>query len=215
MGKVIVYYLVIIGFTLTSTLTSTLYSGDGCCNSAQLDRKNVNHIGYTSTIGKKKVRNIAKYKVPDVTLTNQDGVKVDLKELMNSDKIVALEFIFTTCTTICPVLSAGFSNLQENLGPDAENVQMVSITIDPEYDTPNVLKEYSQRYKAEKGWDFLTGSRKDIDSVMKAFDAFVSNKMSHLPLTFLHYPGKTEWVRVLGLLSASELEKESYAMLNK
>ena len=197
-----------------SALAQYSEAGQGCCSEAGAGSKGGNNAGgYTSTIGKKKVVATENYKVPDVTLINQNGENVDLKELLNSDKTVVLEFIFTTCTTICPVLSAGFSNLQEELGQDSENVQMVSITIDPEHDTPDALKEYSERYKAGEGWDFLTGSRKDIDSVMRAFDAFVSNKMSHLPLTFLHSPGKPEWVRILGILSASELVTESYAML--
>ncbi len=204
-------------FVIICLLTAfTQYSeaGQGCCSNAGAESKGGNKDGgYTATIGKKKVVATENYKVPDVTLINQDGESVNLKEFLDSDKTVVLEFIFTTCTTICPVLSAGFSNLQEGLGQEAENVQMVSITIDPEHDSPDALKEYSQRYKAEKGWEFLTGSRKDIDSVMKAFDAYVSNKMSHLPLTFLHSPGKPEWVRVLGILSASELVNESYAML--
>ncbi len=198
---------------LLTTFTQYSEAGQGCCNDARAGSKSGNNAGgYTSTIGEKKVVVTENYKVPDVILTTQDGVQLNLKEFLNSDKTIVLEFIFTTCTTICPVLSAGFSNLQTELGEDAENVQMVSITIDPEHDTPDALKEYSQRYKAGKGWEFLTGSRRDIDSVMKAFDAFVSNKMSHLPLTFLHSPGGSEWVRVLGILSASELVSESYAM---
>ncbi len=209
--KVCSFFVII---CLLTAFTQYSEAGQGCCNSAGAGEKGGNNAGgYTSTIGNKKVKAIENYNVPDVILTNQDGESVNLKGFLNSDKIVVLEFIFTTCTTICPVLSAGFSNLQKDLGQDAENVQMVSISIDPEHDTPDALKEYSHRYKAEKGWEFLTGSRKDINSVMNAFDAYVSNKMSHLPLTFLHSPGKTEWVRVLGILSASELVNESYAML--
>ncbi len=199
---------------LLSALAQYSEAGQDCCNGVSKGSKVGNNSGgYISTIGKKKVVAIENYKVPDVTLINQDGEYVNLKELLDSNKLVILEFIFTTCSTICPVLSAGFSNLQEGLGQEAENVQMVSISIDPEHDTPDALKEYSQRYKAGKGWEFLTGSRKDIDSVMIAFDAFVSNKMSHLPLTFLHSSGTAEWARVLGILNSSELVKKSYAML--
>jgi protein SCO1/2 len=148
------------------------------------------------------------YKIPDVVLINQDGNKVQFASLLSSDKPVIVDFIFGTCTTICPVLSAGFVNLQQKLGPNAQKVQLVSISIDPENDTPKVLKEYLKRYRAKPGWDFLTGSRKDIDSVMRAFNAYIPNKMSHFPLTLIRTPGDGTWIRIFGLMSSSEFMGE-------
>jgi protein SCO1/2 len=153
-------------------------------------------------------RTIEKYTAPDVTLVNQDGKKVKLISLINSGKPVMLDFIYGTCTTICPVLSAGFTNLQNKFGQDASKVQLISITIDPEYDTPAVMKDYLKRFRAKPGWDFLTGSREDIDRVMRAFDAYVPNKMSHYPLTLLKAPNSEQWVRIYGMVGMSVLMEE-------
>jgi len=159
-------------------------------------------------------RTLTTYSIPDVTLTNQDREEVNLKDFLNSEKPVLLEFIFTTCTTICPVLSAGFSNMQKKLGPDMDKVHLVSISIDPEYDTPEKLRQYLDRYRAKPGWSFLTGTRKDIDMVMHAFDAYVPNKMSHYPLTFLWVPGNKEWVRIYGMISTKDLMSEYKLLIN-
>ncbi|NJD56426.1 MAG: SCO family protein [Nitrospirae bacterium] len=159
-------------------------------------------------------RSIEKYAVPDVTLVNQDGRKVRLLSLINSGKPVMLDFIYGTCTTICPVLSAGFTNLQNKLGQDAAKVQLISVTIDPEYDTPAVMKDYLKRFRAKPGWDFLTGSREDIDRVMRAFNAYVPNKMAHYPLTLLKASNSDQWVRIYGMVGMSVLMTE-YAELNR
>lgn len=164
--------------------------------------------GNASATGNSYKRTIENYTVPDVVLVNQDGHKVHLKTYLRSDKPVIVDFIFGTCTTICPVLSASFVNLQQKLGPNAQKVNLVSISIDPENDSPKVLKEYLKRYRAKPGWDFFTGSRKDIDSVMRAFNAYIPNKMSHFPLTLIRSPGDGTWVRIFGLMSSSEFMGE-------
>ncbi|ORJ54966.1 SCO family protein [Geothermobacter hydrogeniphilus] len=153
-------------------------------------------------------RSLETYLAPDVTLINQDRQPVQLRQLLNSGKPVLLDFIYATCTTICPVLSAGFSNLQKKLGDEAAGVQFVSISIDPEHDRPEIMKTYLTRYRARPGWDYLTGTRTDIDQVMHAFDAYVSDKMSHYPLTLIKVPGKDQWLRIYGLTSTRDLLRE-------
>jgi len=153
-------------------------------------------------------RDVVKYITPDVVLTDQDGEDHSLPALLDSDRPVLLNFIYATCTTICPVLSAGFANFQRKLGDESNDVYLVSFTIDPEHDSPEVMKDYLERYRAKPGWDFLTGSRPDINGVMKAFDAYVSNKMNHYPLIFLKAPGAGSWVRLDGLMGTSELIEE-------
>jgi protein SCO1/2 len=149
-------------------------------------------------------RTIESYDVPDVVLVNQDGVKVHLKKLMQGNKPVIVDFIFGTCTTICPILSISFINLQQKLGAASRKVQLVSISIDPEHDTPRVMKEYLKKYRAKPGWDFLTGSRANIDKVMYAFNAYIPNKMSHYQLTLIRSPRDGKWIRINGLMGSSE-----------
>ncbi|QEM70173.1 SCO family protein [Geobacter sp. FeAm09] len=157
---------------------------------------------------KKYQRTIEAYAIPDVVLVNQNGTKVRLREALKSDKPVVVDFIFGTCTTICPILSVGYANLQQKLGANSPNVHLVSISIDPENDTPKVMRDYLKRYRAKPGWDFLTGSRADIDKVMYAFNAYIPNKMSHYPLTLIRSPRDGKWIRIFGLLSSSEFMNE-------
>lgn len=153
-------------------------------------------------------RTVESYTTPDVMLTNQNGERIRLRSLLDTDQPVVVDFIYGTCTTICPVLSAGFVNLQRKLGADSEKVRLVSITIDPEHDTPQILKEYLERYRGQPGWDFLTGSRQDIDRVMNSFDAYFRDKMDHKPLTFIRSPENGKWIRLYGLLSSRDFLKE-------
>lgn len=152
-------------------------------------------------------RSLEKYTIPDVTLVNQDGERIRLLELVDDvGKPVMVDFIYGTCTTICPVLSAGYASFQRRVGPEAAH--LISISIDPEHDTPEIMTEYLRRYGAKPGWNFFTGSRSDIDKVMRAFDAYVENKMSHYPITFLKAPGQDQWVRIYGLLGSKDLIRE-------
>jgi protein SCO1/2 len=169
----------------------------------------VSLVGQANAEEKKYKRTVEKYTIPDVVLINQNGSKVNLQSIMQSGKPVIVDFVFGTCTTICPILSAGFANLQQKLGADAQKVHLVSISIDPENDTSKVMKEYLKRYRAKPGWDFLTGSRADIDKVMYAFNAYISNKMYHYPLTLIKPAGENSWIRIFGLLSSSEFMSES------
>jgi protein SCO1/2 len=162
-------------------------------------------------MGAAYTKSIQKYNTPDVTLINQEGKKIRLKEILSADKPVLVDFVYTTCTTICPVLSANFVNFQRKKGPDAGKTQLVSISIDPENDTPKAMKAYLKRYGAKEGWDFLTGSREDIDKVIKAFNALngtVLNKMDHLPIILIKSPADDRWVRINGLIGTAELMKE-------
>jgi protein SCO1/2 len=105
-------------------------------------------------------------------------------------------------------MSATFTQVQEELGPEREKVRMVSISIDPEHDTPERLREYAQRYKAGAGWKFLTGSLDDSIAVQKAFDVYRGNKMSHEPTTLLRVSEGGAWVRLDGIASAAQIVSE-------
>jgi len=147
--------------------------------------------------------------IPDVVLVNQHGEQVRLKTLLaDPAKPVIVDFIYGTCTTICPILSAGYANLQRKLGSGSSKVRLISITIDPENDTPKVMKEYLERYQAKPGWDFLTGSRADINNVMKSFGAYFPDKMSHQPLNFIREPVGGKWLRLYGLMGSGDFMNE-------
>ena len=146
--------------------------------------------------------------LPDVVLIDQDAREVRLHDLVASGEVVMLDFIFGTCTTICPVLSAGFSNLQRRLGSGPGGPVLLSVSIDPEHDTPEIMTAYLKRYRAQPGWSFLTGDRDEIDEIMQAFDAYVPDKMSHQPVTFIKAKGPNQWVKIDGLVSTRDLLAE-------
>jgi protein SCO1/2 len=153
-------------------------------------------------------RTVVRYELPDVALVNQDGARVKIAQALTADKPILMNFFFSTCTTICPVLSAGVSTLLKNLGAEASQVRVVSIAIDPEHDTPEVLSAYRKRFGAVAEWELLTGSREDIDRVLKAFDAYSPDKTAHRPLHYLRPAGGGSWVRIDGLIGASDLMAE-------
>ncbi|HXV81721.1 MAG TPA: SCO family protein [Candidatus Binatia bacterium] len=126
-------------------------------------------------------------KAPNFVLLDQDGNRFDSATLRG--KVVVLNFIFTTCTDVCPVFTANLAQLQRTLKDQrASNVFLVSITTDPEVDSPKVLKAYAQRYGADfQNWAFLTGSDAQLKPVWKGFGVRVINKgrglVQHTSLT--------------------------------
>jgi protein SCO1/2 len=157
-------------------------------------------------------RTVEHYETPDVALVAMDGTKTTLASALNHDGPVMLQFIFTTCPTICPVMTSTLSAAQDRLGADLGKVRMISISIDPEHDTPERLRDYARKFKAGKQWLFLTGSTGESEAVQKAFDAYRGNKMRHEPLTFLRATSAGPWLRLDGLMSATQLVAE-YKML--
>jgi protein SCO1/2 len=153
-------------------------------------------------------RAVERYELPDVTLVDQDGERRRLRALVEGDQPVALNFIFTSCNAICPVMTATFARMRNELGADGATLRMISVSIDPEHDVPAVLQEYARRYQAGPQWRFLTGDSADITSILRAFDAYRGSKTNHLPLTLLRAPGRTEWVRITGLAGGTDLAGE-------
>jgi protein SCO1/2 len=150
----------------------------------------------------------ASYVVPDVQLIDESGKSVALRALLESDRPVALNFIFTTCTTICPVMTVTFAQMQRELGDAANQLQLVSISIDPEYDRPEVLKAYAEQFHAGADWTFLTGDSADISQVLVSFESYAGSKMNHEPLTLLKRPESSSWVRIDGLAGGADLAHE-------
>jgi len=109
---------------------------------------------------------------PEFTLTQQHGKRLALKELRG--KVLAITFIYASCTDTCPLLTAKMAGIQNRLDPDfGSKVYFLSITVDPERDTPEVLKRYAETHKANpSGWAFLTGARGEIQEVTKHYGIY-------------------------------------------
>ncbi len=165
-------------------------------------------LATTSAAPKATTRSVAEYTVPQVTLVRDDGKSVSLPDELNDGRPVVMNFVFTTCTSICPLLSQTLARLQDKLGAERDRVHIVSISIDPEQDTPAVLAAYAGRYRAGPEWRHYTGTMQAIIETAKAFNAYRGDKMSHTPLTLVRVaPGKP-WVRFDGFATADELLQE-------
>ena len=148
------------------------------------------------------------YLIPNVNLVRDDGKSVSLAAELDDGRPVVLNFIYTSCTTICPLNSQVFEQFQGDLGGGRAAVHLMSISIDPEQDTPARLRAYAAQFHAKSGWNHYSGPLTSILAVQKAFNAYRGDKMSHTPLTLLRAaPGKP-WVRIDGFARADDLMTE-------
>lgn len=159
-------------------------------------------------------RTVAQYNVPNVVLMDARGRSSGfVSELAADHRPVILQFIFTTCPGVCPILSSVMQRAQQIMGPDAAQVRMWSVSTDPEYDTPNRLLSYAESFGAGVQWRFLTGKLRDIEALQKSFHAFWGNKMDHQPLIFI-WPGRGhQWTRLDGYVQALDLIAEYQAAI--
>ncbi len=153
-------------------------------------------------------RSMRSYAIPDVVLTDAGGKPVRLRELLATDDPVMLNFIFTTCGTVCPVMVKVFADVPARLGAQAKNLRMISISIDPDNDTPAQLKSYAKNFATGDRWKFLTGRMQDIKSVQMAFDSYRGDKMNHEPLTLMRHASTKTWIRIDGFANPDELVRE-------
>lgn len=158
-------------------------------------------------------RSEAPYALPKVMLRDQDGAAVALAQRLDDGRPVLLNFIYTSCTAICPPMTRIFAEVQNRLGAERRRLHMVSVSIDPEHDTPRQLKDYARQFGADDNWIFLTGSSAASASVQKAFNAYRPDKMGHTPLTFLRRAPGQPWVRLDGLAQADRILAELGPML--
>lgn len=167
-----------------------------CCVAA--DEANKKDVGQFSMGGMKKV--------PNVNLINQHGEKVKFHDLIEG-KVVALNFVFTTCTTICPPMGANFVHLKELMADRVESSELVMLTIsiDPATDTPERLAAWSENFGPGEGWTLLTGKVKDINGLLKKLEVYTSLKEEHAPIVLLGKEGEDNWVRANGLADPTEL----------
>ena len=153
-------------------------------------------------------RRSAAYAVPDVELVRDDGKTVRLGQELDDGRPVVLSFIFTSCTTVCPVISATLAQLQRKLGPARDQVHLVSISIDPEFDTPARLRQYASKFGAGPEWQHYTGTLAASLTVQRAFDVYRGDKMKHTPVTLVRTAPGAEWVRIDGFAAADQLLAE-------
>lgn len=146
-------------------------------------------------------------RIPDVEVYDQNGNRLNFYSDLIKNKTVAINFIFTTCTTICPPLTATFRRVQQELRDAALNVQLISISVDPSTDTPERMRDFAAKFKAGPGWTFVTGDKTEIESLLQALGASVANKNDHTPMILVGNDMTGHWTRTYGLSPPTTLVK--------
>lgn len=150
---------------------------------------------------------LSSLKIPDIAVLDQNGKQLQFYSDLVKGKTVAINFIFTTCTTICPPLTATFRRVQQDLVQNAPAAQLISVSVDPATDTPQRLRDFAGKFKAGPGWTFVTGDRVEIDSLLKALGVAVVDKNDHTPMILIGNDAAGYWTRAYGLASPSTLVK--------
>ena len=110
---------------------------------------------------------------PNVTLINQDKKRVQFYDDLIKGKIVVIQFMFSNCERLCPMVTPNLVKVQKEVQKQAPGeISFVSITVDPDHDTPELLKAYSQKFHAQPGWQFLTGQRADIERIRRELGVY-------------------------------------------
>lgn len=140
-----------------------------------------------------------------VALVDQNGRPANLYELMAGRTIVMNTF-FASCTGSCPIMARTFAAVQEQYAERmGKDLVLVSITVDPENDTPETLKEYAARMKAKTGWYFLTGTREQIDLALERLGQHVETRDAHKNLIVAGNDRTGLWKKAFGLAKADEI----------
>lgn len=148
----------------------------------------------------------AEVRFADVPLLDQDNREVRLKDDLVGDRIVVMGFVYTSCTTVCPVISAIMQKLQKQLGDRAgRDVQLISMSIDPLRDTPQRLHEYAGRFGAGDGWRWLTGSNEAVSDTLKGLGTWTANYEEHPPLIMVGDGRTGQWTRFYGFTDPTVL----------
>jgi cytochrome oxidase Cu insertion factor (SCO1/SenC/PrrC family) len=140
-------------------------------------------------------------KIPHARVRDQNGKQLDFYTDLIKGKSVAINFVFTTCTTICPPLTATFRKVQQEARARGLDVQLISVSVDPTVDTPERLQDFAKKFKAEPGWAFVTGDKAEIDALLQALGVAITNKNDHTPMVLIGNEVADHWTRTYGLSS--------------
>lgn len=148
------------------------------------------------------------------TLLNQNGRTMRFDREVVGDRIVVIDFVYTTCTTVCPVLSAVFSRLQKKLGDQVgKDVLLVSVSLDPVRDRPARLKAYAAKHGARDGWVWLTGEAEQVEQVLQGLGATTRNFADHPPMVLVGDAKANTWSRFNGFPDVDRLHEAVEALV--
>ena len=149
---------------------------------------------------------VPKMNIPDIEVLDQNGKKIHFYTDLVKGQTVVINFIFTTCTTICPPLGATFARVQKELGDKVgRDVRFISISVDPATDTPERLKAWGAKFHAGDGWTFVTGNKPQIDELLRVLGASFARREDHSPTVLIGNDAHGVWTRTYGLANTGQL----------
>jgi protein SCO1/2 len=162
-----------------------------------------------------EAREAARAYFTDVELVDQNGDTVRLYSDLMDGHVVVISSMFTTCAAICPVLGQKIKALQEAAGDRlGRDVHILSITVDPGHDTPALLREYAERFEAQPGWHFLTGSEENVRFALAKLGFAVETKDDHSTIVLLGNEKTGLWKKANGLAGTAALVEIFDSVLN-
>jgi protein SCO1/2 len=166
-----------------------------------------------------KAERSAKEYQPNVPLVTQEGRHVRFYDDLVKGRVVLINMMFTTCASICPPMTANLLRVQkilrEKLGARfGQEVLMLSITVDPEVDTPAVLKQYAARYKVGPGWTFLTGKKVDIDGLLAKLGSTDPDKDRHSGMLLIGNDRARAWQKGFAMSEPADVAGVVLKMLS-
>ena len=144
----------------------------------------------------------------DVELTNQYGEKMRLYSDLIAGKTVVINSFYSTCVGICPIMAATFKRIQATLGDRiGRDVILISVTVDPETDTPARLRDYARSMSAKPGWYFVTGKKENVEEVLHKLGLLVDAKENHKSVMIIGNEPKGLWKKAFGLARSDDIVK--------
>ncbi len=135
----------------------------------------------------------------NLELVNQDGQTVQFFDDVMKDKVVVINFIFTNCKGACPLMTHKLTLVRDKLeGYVGEPLQFVSLSLDPERDTPAAMKEFAKTHNADHdGWVFLTGDANNLDTIIKKLGQYTNDMEAHSTMMLAGNVNDAHWIKIL------------------
>jgi protein SCO1/2 len=159
---------------------------------------------------------LASVELPEgLMLTNQLGEQRDLRRDVIGDRVAVVNFVYTNCTTVCPVTSTIFSMLQKSLASRlGSEVVLVTLTVDPARDTPYRLRSYAKNFAPGEAWSWLTGDNSAVESALRAFGSYTANFEDHPAMILVGDAANSTWYRLYGFPAPQAIEGKINELLN-
>lgn len=151
------------------------------------------------------VRTVSQVRMPDVRLLDTQRRTRTLAHAVDGAEPVLLNFVYTTCSTICSTQTAVLSEVQRRLADGGQRARFVTLTIDPDNDTPERLAAFARQFGIERDWVFLSGDYDDLLRVQQAFDVYRGSKAAHPPVVMLRPARTSGWLRIEGIAGPQDL----------